>query len=107
MSGLADRDCLPCRGGAPPLGGDAVADLLEGLEGWEVVAGHHLAKSYAFEDFAGALAMADRIGALADAQGHHPDLRVAWGSLGVEIWTHKIRGLTESDFILAAKIDAL
>ncbi len=107
MSGLADRDCVPCRGGVPTLEGSVVAELLEGLEGWEVVAGHHLAKSYDFEDFAGALALADRIGTLADAQGHHPNLHVAWGSLGVEIWTHKISGLTESDFILAAKIDAL
>ena len=81
------------------------ARYLPQVPGWQVVNGHHLAKEYEFPDFAGALAAANRVGQLAEEQGHHPDLHLAWGKLRVEIWTHKIDGLTESDFILAAKID--
>ena len=75
--------------------------------GWTLVKEHHLEKSFAFPDFARGLAFVDRVGALAEAEGHHPDLHLAWGKVTVEIWTHKIDGLTESDFILAAKIDLL
>ena len=107
-SGLAARRCVPCRGGTPPLRGEALAALLQELAGgWRVVDGHHLAKEFRFRDFAGALAFANRIGALADEQQHHPDLHLAWGKLGVSIWTHVIDGLAEGDFVLAAKIDQL
>jgi 4a-hydroxytetrahydrobiopterin dehydratase len=105
---LAAKSCVPCRGGVPPLAGAALEQLLErlGPNGWRVVAGHHLEKSYAFPDFARALAFVDRAGAIAEAEGHHPDLHLSWGKVVVEIWTHKIDGLTESDFVLAAKLDA-
>ena len=105
-SGLAQRQCVPCRGGIPPLGGPEAAQLLAQLDGWCVVASHHLEKSYRLDDFAQALALVNRIGAIAEEQGHHPDLLLAWGRVEVKIWTHKIDGLTESDFILAAKCDA-
>lgn len=108
MSDLASRSCVPCRGGVPPLGADAIAALLAELGGsWSVEAGHHLASEYRFSDFAAGLAFVNRIGEVAEREGHHPDLELSWGRVGVKIWTHAIDGLTESDFVLAAKIDAL
>jgi 4a-hydroxytetrahydrobiopterin dehydratase len=105
---LASKDCIPCRGGQPPLGGAEIASLLARLGGgWRAVEGHHLEKEYAFRDFASALAFVNRVGALAEAQGHHPDLYLAWGKVRMTVWTHKIDGLTESDFVLAAKADRL
>ena len=77
------------------------------LPGWKVVDGHHLWKSFAFPDFRTALDFVNRAGAVAEAEGHHPDLFLSWGKADVKIWTHKIDGLTESDFVLAAKIDDL
>ncbi|MCG3132366.1 MAG: putative pterin-4-alpha-carbinolamine dehydratase [Phycisphaerae bacterium] len=107
MSTLASKTCVPCRGGVPPLKGDELRALLAQVPGWEAVNEHHLARTFTFPDFATALAFANRIGELAEQQGHHPDLALSWGKVGVTLWTHKIDGLTESDFILAAKIDAL
>jgi 4a-hydroxytetrahydrobiopterin dehydratase len=105
--GLAERDCIPCKGGVPPLGPDAIAFLLAEIPGWTAVEDHHLTKTYKFTDFAGALAFVDRVGAMAEQQWHHPDVYLAWGRVRVDIWTHKIDGLTESDFVFAAKCDAL
>ena len=116
MSDLAQRTCVPCRGGVPPLDYSQIAPLLAELgPGWRVVerpgAKHDSVKvltcTYRFDDFAGAMEAAVRIGALAEEQQHHPDLHVAWGRLVVDIWTHKIGGLTESDFIFAAKCDTV
>jgi 4a-hydroxytetrahydrobiopterin dehydratase len=108
VSELARRQCVPCRGGVPPLSGAALEALLAQLApGWSVVKEHHLEKEYRFEDFAGALAFVNRVGALAEEQRHHPDLVLTWGKARVAIWTHKIDGLTESDFVFAAKTDEL
>jgi 4a-hydroxytetrahydrobiopterin dehydratase len=108
MSELAQKECIPCRGGVPPLKGKALADLLDRLGGgWNIVDEHHLEKSYALKNFQEALDFTNRVGQLAEAQGHHPDIYLAWGKVKLTIWTHKIDGLTESDFILAAKADAL
>ena len=109
MSGekLADKVCIPCRGGVPPLTEAERAPLLAQLDGWQVVDGHHLSKDFRFDDFAQALDFANRAGAIAEQQAHHPELTIGWGHAKVEIWTHKIDGLTESDFVLAAKFDAL
>ncbi|MFY9718716.1 MAG: 4a-hydroxytetrahydrobiopterin dehydratase [Candidatus Cybelea sp.] len=116
MSGLAARACIPCRGGVPPLRADEIAPLLAQLSaGWEVTErsdSKHaeirvLSRSFPFKNFAEALRAAVIIGEMAEEQQHHPDLYVAWGRLGVAVWTHKIGGLTESDFIFAAKCDAL
>jgi 4a-hydroxytetrahydrobiopterin dehydratase len=106
MAGLADRQCVPCRGGVPPLTEAEIAPLLAQLEGWRVVDSHHLMKRYTLKNFAEALALVNRIGAIAEQQNHHPDLFLAWGKVEVTIWTHKINGLTESDFVFAAKCDA-
>src|SRR5215212_10144132 len=107
MSELAGRQCVPCRGGVPPLGDEEIERLLAQLDGWDVVSGHHLKKSFRFKDFSEALAFVNRVGLLAEEQGHHPDIYFGWGHADITIWTHKIDGLTESDFILAAKIDEL
>jgi 4a-hydroxytetrahydrobiopterin dehydratase len=107
MSELASRECVPCRGGVPPLKGEEIRKLLSQVNGWEVVNEHHLSKSYRFEDFRSTQAFVDRVGNLAEEQGHHPDICFGWGRADITIWTHKIDGLTESDFILAAKIDGL
>jgi len=103
---LADQQCIPCRGGVPSLPRARIDSLLMELEGgWALNSAGHLWRDYEFKGFAAALAFANRVGAIAEQQGHHPDLHVAWGRCGVEIWTHKINGLTESDFYLAAKAD--
>lgn len=105
MADLANRECVPCRGGVPPLKGDAITNLKAELNGWEVVNEHHLKKLYNFTDFREAQQFVNRVGDLAEEQGHHPDICFGWGRAELTIWTHKIDGLTESDFILAAKID--
>jgi 4a-hydroxytetrahydrobiopterin dehydratase len=108
VSELASRQCVPCRGGVPPLTSEEIRPLREQLEpGWEVVNNHHLTREYRFEDFKQALELVNRVGEMAEDQEHHPDLYLAWGRVRVEVWTHKIDGLTESDFIFAAKCDTL
>ncbi len=108
MTGLAEQECVPCKGGVPPLSGvelDRLAKELGG--GWQVVNGHHLEKEYPFKDFRQALAFTNKVGDLAESQGHHPDIYLAWGKVKLTIWTHKVNGLTQSDFVLAAKADQL
>ncbi len=107
MTDLASKTCVPCRGGIPPLKGKELGDLSKQLPGWEVVKEHHLTRSFEFPDFVTALDYVNRLGAIAEEQGHHPDILLAWGKVGVTTWTHKIDGLTESDFILAAKAERL
>lgn len=116
VSQLAARECVPCRGDVPPLDDAQIAPLIAQLgEGWRVVeradakrgSAKILNRTYRFDNFATAMGAAQRVGQLAEEQQHHPDLHVSWGRLIVEIWTHKIGGLTESDFIFAAKCDAL
>ncbi len=103
---LADQQCVPCRGGVPPLEPAKIQELLGQLEkGWTLNAEGHLERTYEFKNFAEALDFVNKVGAIAEEQGHHPDLYLAWGKCKVEIWTHKIKGLTESDFYLAAKAD--
>ena len=103
---LADNACVPCRGGVPPLEPSKVEELLGQLEpGWELNQAGHIERLYGFNDFAEALAFANAVGAVAEAEAHHPDIYLAWAKCKVEIWTHKIGGLTESDFYLAAKAD--
>jgi len=106
MSDLAQKECIHCAGGGPPLKEQALTGLLERLgNGWQVVDDHHLEKEYRFKDFRSALAFTNRVGDLAEAQGHHPDIHLSWGRVRLVVWTHKINGLTESDFIFAAKAD--
>ncbi len=104
---LAEKKCVPCAGGVPPLAAEEIKRLLEQVPGWAVSAEHHIEKTYDFADFKTALEFVVRIGAVAEQEGHHPDIELSWGRVKVRIFTHKICGLTESDFILAAKIDRL
>lgn len=107
-STLANEKCEPCHGGVPPLRGEALQRLARELgSGWSVTAEHHLEKDFRFADFAEALAFTNRIGAIAEEEGHHPDIHLRWGSVRVEIWTHAVNGLTRSDFVLAAKVDGV
>ncbi len=106
ISDLASKQCTPCKGGTPPLTDGKVKELLSELEGWTVEQEYHLTRLYDFPDFAKALAFVNQIGEIAEQQNHHPDIYLAWGKVRVEVWTHKIKGLTESDFIFAAKVDA-
>jgi 4a-hydroxytetrahydrobiopterin dehydratase len=107
MEELANRKCIPCRGGVPPMETEQIATFIKQLDGWEVVDQHHLRKKYDFKDFRKSLDFVDRVGSLAEEQQHHPDICFGWGRAEITIWTHKINGLTESDFVLAAKIDRL
>ena len=105
MTKLAEKHCVACREGVPPLQGAELVPFAEQLPDWKIVEEHHVARSFLFPDFKAALDFVNRVGAVAEAEGHHPDLCLAWGKVDVQIYTHKIRGLTESDFVMAAKID--
>lgn len=102
---LAARHCVPCRGGTPPLQGEALEKFKTDLPDWRVVDEHHIEKAFLFPDFKTGLEFVSRVGALAEAEGHHPDLCLAWGRVQAVVYTHTINGLSENDFILAAKID--
>jgi 4a-hydroxytetrahydrobiopterin dehydratase len=104
---LAARSCVPCRGGTPPLQEPELSKLAAALPGWSVIRAHQLERHFDFPNFKTALAFANRVGAVAEEQNHHPDLTVGWGKVDVVLWTHAANGLTESDFILAAKIEQL
>jgi 4a-hydroxytetrahydrobiopterin dehydratase len=105
MESLSSRHCVPCHGGVPRLTGEEITPLLGQLRGWDAVEEHHLAKEFKFPNFAAALAFVNRVGATAEREGHHPDISFGWGYARIQIYTHAIGGLSESDFILAAKID--
>jgi 4a-hydroxytetrahydrobiopterin dehydratase len=104
---LADKKCVPCRGGVPRLKGSELETLQKVVPEWSVTNEHHLSREFRFPDFRQGLEFVNRVGAVAEEQGHHPDILLAWGKVGITLWTHKIDGLTESDFIMAAKIDRL
>ena len=107
MTELASKTCIPCRGDVPALKGADLQHLSHQLPNWRVVDEHHLVRAFTFPDFQRALDFVNRVGAIAEEQGHHPDILLTWGKVEITIWTHKVKGLTESDFILAAKIDQL
>ena len=108
MAGLADKRCVPCAKGGEPLKGEEIEKGSKELApDWRVVDEHHLEREFTFEDFRQALDFVNEVGELAEEQGHHPDIYLSYGRVKVQLWTHKIDGLHENDFILAAKIDAL
>jgi 4a-hydroxytetrahydrobiopterin dehydratase len=108
MAALAEKECVPCKGGVPALKGDDLRRLSGELNpSWQVARDHQLEREFKFKDFREALTFTNRVGELAEQQNHHPDIYLTWGMVKVTIWTHKVDGLTESDFVLAAKIDQL
>lgn len=107
MTELASKTCIPCKGGTPPLKGADLEELRRQLPEWEVVEDHHLKKVFRFKNFREALNFVNQVGELAEEQGHHPDMSFGWGYAEITVWTHKIDGLTESDFVFAAKVDTL
>ena len=105
---LHEKKCIPCEGGVPPLNSEEIKPLISQLgDGWEVVEQHHLQRTWGFEDFATALQFVNDAGEICEQEFHHADFELGWGRVKVMIWTHKIDGLTESDFILASKMDQL
>ncbi|MFN7141582.1 MAG: 4a-hydroxytetrahydrobiopterin dehydratase [Limisphaerales bacterium] len=108
MSKLAEQECVPCKGGVPPLQGDQLSQLLADLaDGWKIISEHHLEKEFTFKNFREALQFTNQVGELAERVNHHPDIYLAWGKVKLTLWTHKIDGLTESDFVFAAKVDEI
>ncbi len=104
---LASQTCVPCRGGVPPLKGAELRQILQEVPQWQVINEHHVTRTFTFPDFKQALAFVNRVGEVAEQQGHHPDILLTWGKAEITMWTHKIDGLTRSDLIMAAKIDQL
>jgi 4a-hydroxytetrahydrobiopterin dehydratase len=108
MSELAKKRCVPCEGGVPPLKGKEIEEKLRELDSsWQVVEEHHLKRTFRFPDFMSALKFVNQVGEVAEAEGHHPDIYLTWGKVEISLYTHSIGGLSENDFILAAKIDEL
>lgn len=104
---LAEKTCVPCKGGIPPMPKDEARSYMEQVPGWELSeAGDRIARRFAFADFAAALAFVNGVGALAEEEQHHPDIAFGWGYAEVTFFTHKIRGLHENDFVMAAKVNA-
>lgn len=108
MMGLTARKCVACEGGIPPLSGAALEPYLKEVKGWSLTNGEKMIrKEFAFPDFKSALAFVNKVGDIAESEGHHPDVQLGWGKVVIELSTHAIKGLSENDFILAAKIDAI
>ena len=107
MSDLASKNCVPCKGGVPPLAGGELESLAKQVREWKVVDGHHLTRGFKFKNFVDALAFVNKVGALAEEEGHHPDILLTWGKVEVSTYTHKIDGISQNDFILAARINKL
>jgi 4a-hydroxytetrahydrobiopterin dehydratase len=108
MSELANKKCVPCEGNVPPLTPDKAQETMKELNDWSLIDDAHLlAKSFRFKDFAQTMEFVNKIAAIAEEEQHHPDLTVTYGAVTVELMTHAIGGLSENDFIVAAKIDRL
>src|ERR1700756_490816 len=105
MTSLAEKTCVPCKGGTPAIKGEGLEEILKQVPQWKAVNEHHIVRKFSFPDFKQALALVNRVGEVAEEQGHHPDMLLSWGKVEVTLWTHKIDGLSEGDFIMAAKID--
>lgn len=107
MNALINKNCVPCQGGMPSLKEGDIKKYLSELTDWHDVENHHIEKTFLFPDFKTALSFVNEVGALAELEGHHPNISFTWGKVEISIWTHKINGLHENDFILASKVDAL
>ena len=107
-SALAQKSCTPCRGGVPPLTREQAESFHAQAPDWELAdEARRINRTFRFENFAQSLAFVDKVGALAESEGHHPDITFGWGYATITLYTHKIKGLHENDFIMAAKIDQI
>ena len=106
MSDLAEKRCVPCEGDVPPLGETEVEGYLTELNDWSLN-GKWITKEFSFKNFVAAMQFVNRVADVAEGEGHHPDIHIHYNRVRLDIWTHAIDGLSENDFILAAKIDAL
>lgn len=106
MSELANKKCVPCTTGTPPLSGKELKTMMNLVEEWTLVDDKQIEKTFKFKNFKEALAFVNDIGKIAEEEGHHPDIELGWGRVKVKLSTHKIKGLSEADFILGAKCDA-
>ena len=111
MNDLANKKCVPCEGNIPPFKIEEIHKYLKKVDGWEVLEdkldGFHLIKSFKFKNFAESQNFINKVGEIAEKEGHHPDIWFGWGYAKIKIFTHTIKGLAESDFVLAAKIDQI
>jgi len=107
MSDLAQKTCVACEGGTPPLTPEQIQQLLPQVNDWQVLENKHIEKNFTFKDFKELMQFVNRVADVAEAEGHHPDLHIFYNKLRIELWTHAVKGLSENDFILAAKIDEL
>lgn len=108
MKNLADKKCIPCSLGTPPLEEVEIKEYMKELsEDWIVINNHHIERDYKFKNFKEALEFANKVGALAEEEGHHPDILLSWGRVKLTLYTHKIDGLSEADFVFAAKTDKI
>ena len=107
MSNLADKQCVPCQGGIPPMKEEEISKYLKKVKNWEVIENHQIKKKFKFKDFKSALKFVNEVGEIAEEEDHHPNICFTWGEVIIEIYTHKIDGLHENDFILASKIDGI
>jgi len=105
MNQLSQKECVPCKAGADPLTHESIKPMLFQIQGWAIFGNHHIHRDFKFKDFKSALDFVNIIGQIAEREGHHPDIELIWGRVGVTFYTHKINGLHENDFIMAAKID--
>ncbi|MFQ5620846.1 MAG: 4a-hydroxytetrahydrobiopterin dehydratase [Candidatus Nanoarchaeia archaeon] len=104
---LAEKECVPCKGGVPPLKGEPLKKLHDQLDSWDLIEEHHITKTYTFKSFKDSMEFTNKVAALAEQQDHHPDINISFNKVALVLWTHKIDGLSESDFIFAAKADKL
>ena len=104
---LTKKRCVPCEGGVPPIKGKELKRYLKEVKDWKAVKQHHLEKEFKFKNFLEALEFVNKVGAIAEKEGHHPNIYFTWGKAKINLWTHAINGLSENDFILAAKIDRI
>ena len=107
MNDLTHKKCIPCQGGMPHLMADEIETLRKEVPQWEVKDWHELKRRFRFKNFAEALVFVNKVGALAESEGHHPDITFGWGYADITLFTHAVDGLSENDFILATKIDRL
>ncbi len=111
MSDLSEKKCVPCEGNIPSFTIEEIHKYLKKVDGWNVnedkIDGYHLSKDFKFSNFSESQKFVNKVGDLAEEEGHHPDIWFGWGYAKIKIYTHAIKGLAESDFILAAKIDLI